>query len=122
MTEGNETREMWRDHNRRRQRASEKRRDAAEHSFDALRVHAAKHGVLFKRHTDAHYQIAILAKGWLWNVYPGKHRIYIDNHHMATGTPRLNLPDRWTLTDVVEAAVLRTKEATDAPVARPDAI
>lgn len=111
MAEANETREMWRDHKRGRQRASEERRDVAEESFDFLRKHAAKHGVTLKQFTDTHYQVSIRSHGWLWNIYPGNRRIYVSEHHIRAGTPRLPLPEMWTLRDVVvSAAKLWTKE------------
>lgn len=108
----NETSEMWQEHNGEKQKARVVRRASAGQEFSRLKVEAMQVGIAVKQHTDVHYQIAYGRANWLWNVYPGNRRIYVDEAHQAAGTPRLDLPANWTLKDAVRAAIALRKELT----------
>ena len=80
--------------------------------FNRLEAEAIQCGLSITKRTNAHYQIAYGRGGWLWNVYPGNRRIYVDAPHREAGTPRLDLPANWTLADAVRAAIALRKELT----------
>ena len=79
------------------------RRDDAESLFSAARAIAAKNGLLLKKHTDVHYQLR-WPDGAILDIYPGRGRLY-SNPARKPRSPRLTVPDEWTLVDVVNAAV-----------------
>ena len=109
MTERDDTNEMWRAHHKDRKRASNKRRGKAEQSFSALKSLAMQKGLAFAQHSDTHFALAYGKMGWLWNIYPGNRRIFVDEAHGAT-TPRLDVGYEWTLEDIVRAAIALTEE------------
>ena len=109
MAERNETNEMWREHDKRKKAASRKRRGKAEQSFSALQSLAMQKGLALAQHSDTHFALAYGKMGWLWNIYPGNRRIFVDEAHGAA-TPRLDVPHEWTLGDVVRAAVALREE------------
>jgi hypothetical protein len=94
-----------------REIAEQKRKDGAARRVEAgtdfteLRTEAGRHGIKLLRHSQAHYQVRYVPEGWMWNVYPGNRRIFVDRAHRVKGTPRLSLPAKWTLKDVVESAI-----------------
>ncbi|MBN1510709.1 MAG: hypothetical protein JXB13_01720 [Phycisphaerae bacterium] len=93
-------------------------RAAAQTEFERVKVLAFAHGLILRRHTEAHYTLAAGAAGdyvWLWDVYPGKRRIKVSRRH--PGTPFLDVPPAWTLRDVVAAAI-RIKEGDSKPGTR----
>jgi len=77
----------------------EKTRDEAERL-------AAEHGMRLTNPSDGCYQLRHLAAGWIVNAYPRRKgafpRLYHDPHHRG---PFLDVPEQWTLLDVVQAAV-----------------
>jgi hypothetical protein len=63
---------------------------------------AVKNGwTLFQANTY-HFQLCHLVKGWLYNLYPSKQRIYADPNHRGGF---LNVTKPWTLLDVVNEAI-----------------
>ena len=87
----------------RQDRAANRKQAGGE--YETARFYGATHGLLLIRRTDAHYQLS--ADGWQLNLYPGNQRIYRDKTR-KTRAPFVRLdPTRcWTLTDVVEAALV----------------
>ena len=64
---------------------------------------AGQHGWILARRSDYHFQLYHEVKGWLYNLYPSKQRIYIDPKRKA---PFLDfIGERWTLLDVVNEAI-----------------
>lgn len=86
-----------------------RRRQAADDFSDAARL-ANEHGLVLTQCTEAHYQIRAFEDGhvcWLYNVYPGKRRIWPDRKYRG---PFIHLPMNWGLVDVVEAVAKRHEE------------
>lgn len=87
---------------RRRGVHSRMRRADATRDFEQARQVAEENGLLLVRHSESHYQLSHVRKGWLTNIYPGNRRLYGDPNR--TG-PFLHVHHDWTLLDVVRAAV-----------------
>lgn len=71
---------------------------------------AAQNGLYLRRCTDSHYQLR--GARWLLNLYPGNQRLYRDPTKDQLGW--LELPDPWTLLDVVHAAAEMVPNGEDA--------
>ena len=67
---------------------------------------AHSNGLKLVQKNETHYQLR--GNRWLLNLYPGNQRIYADRQQANT-PPWLNVPDPWTLTDVVRAAIGASK-------------
>ncbi len=61
-------------------------------------------GLRLRQCGDSHYQLEPFNKKWLQNIYPGNWRLYFDRNRPQK-PPYLNLPEEWTLTDVVMATI-----------------
>lgn len=97
--------DLYKELRREGQAEAEVLRACAESQFERAKVAAFNSGLLLRRNTEAHYTLAAGPAGhwlWLWDIYPGKHRIKKSPKHPAT--PRLEVSPDWTLMDVVEAA------------------
>ncbi len=82
-------------------------RVAATEDFGSSQRRAAGSGLKLVRHSEVHYQLSSLKRGWLINVYPGNHRLYVDKNRSRA--PYLRVPMGWSLEDVVTAAIVATK-------------
>lgn len=82
-----------------------------EATYDAARELAAAHGWALSNPSDGCYQLRHHGRDWLYNLYPrrGQHSplIYGDLHHRG---PFLDVPQYWTLLDVVQAAIALTTD------------
>jgi hypothetical protein len=86
------------------------RRQLATDEFPEAAKLANRHGLVLTRCTEAHYQLRVFDDGkiaWLYNIYPGKRRIWSDRTHRG---PFLKVPMFWTLTDLIMAVADRVKE------------
>lgn len=95
--------DIFNEERRRRQEAGRQRRIRATNEFPTAQRQAIALGFRLSRRNETHYTLtpAKETKGWLYNIYPGKCRIYADPNRRG---PFLKLPDEWTLIDVVKAA------------------
>ena len=81
----------------------QRNRTAASRSFQMAKQLATATGLSLVRLAEPQYQLRY--NDWLWNLYPGNQRIYVDDAHRKT-TPFLNIKARpWGLIDVVKAAI-----------------
>lgn len=84
--------------------------DQAARDFSAAARLASEHGLVLTRCTQDHYHLRAFEDGcvcWLYNLYPGKCRIWPDPHHRG---PFLRVPAPWTLVDVVRAVADRLSD------------
>lgn len=84
------------------------RRAVSEKQFpDALRI-AEECGLTLRGISPVHYQLIGPGEGnWILNIYPGNLRLADDR--LRPPAPRLELPDQWTLIDVVHATAQVTQ-------------
>lgn len=100
MSEANENQAaIGRAHRIIRQEEGKARADQAHDDFQSAVTLAAESGITLRRCTDRHYQLK--RDGWTINLYPGNQRIFRNN----TDAPFLYVPNPWTLTDAVRAAI-----------------
>ncbi len=66
---------------------------------DAASRLATEKGLVFIQCSDIHYQIGIRGS-WLLNVWPSTGKILSDPHRPCA--PYVELPDEWTILDVVK--------------------
>lgn len=93
-------------HNKRRKR---KAREAASKAFDEVAKLAESHDMKLRECSDAHYQLSHINDGWLLNLYPSNCRVYADPNKPKA--PYLDLAGvKWSLQDVVEAAIQKASE------------
>jgi hypothetical protein len=78
------------------------RMDVAGRQFEIAGGLAEASGLLLVRCSEVHYQLSPHDGRWLLNVYPSNRRLYRDPNR--ENAPYLDLPDNWTLLDVVRAA------------------
>lgn len=81
--------------------------DAAWEDFKEAATLAAQNCMWLTRHNDG-VQYNLKYNNYLWQIYPGKCRIYSPKNKRA---PYLDLAGKnWTLVDVVQAAIKTTEE------------
>lgn len=88
------------------------RREEAGEQFQQLAARCKQHGYKLKQNTDAHYTLSS-PLGWRLEIYPGNCRIWAPP---GRNRPHLKLPKRWTLAQVVDAAIdlkQETKQLSD---------
>lgn len=91
------------------------KRDRGEQAFrdfpSAAKL-AREHGFRLIRNSDVHY--AIVGPNWRVELYPTKCRVY--KHPTQTNAPFLKVPlGRWTLMDVVKAAIVASQPGANGP-------
>jgi hypothetical protein len=83
---------------------SEKR----ESTFEVARDKAKAYGLELTNTSEGCYQLRCPKEGWILNLYPRRKgftpRAYHDPNHRG---PFLDLPELWTLADVVKAAAVQ---------------
>ena len=84
-------------HEKRRARAT-----VASQEFPKAFYLASEKGLRLTQRSDIHYQLYSPDAEWLLNIYPSNRRLYHDRNKSTP--PYLQLPDDWTLLDVVNAA------------------
>jgi hypothetical protein len=99
MSETGELFQAYREH---KQTLGHERRWSADDLFRQARERAAAAGMGLTRVSDVQYQLRHPSAGWLLNIYPGNGRLYWDPNHRG---PFLRMRERWSLLDVVEAAI-----------------
>ena len=87
---------------RRKESAADHKDASTECYREAMRL-ADDHGMILRRLTQTHYHLRSVRDGWLLNIYPGDQRLGRDVH--LPQCPTLNVPQNWTVLDVVKAAV-----------------
>lgn len=70
-------------------------------AVEAAMEEAAAGGLRLEMHTDVHF--SLIATDWRLEVYPGNQRLYRPAKHGRA--PFFDLPDPWTVLDVVRAAL-----------------
>lgn len=86
------------------------REQAAEAEFEEARVLAASVGLRLVRRHSNQYQLSHPRRRWLLNIYPTNCRLYYDKNRPKG--PYLDFAGvRWTLLDVVRAAVEQERGA-----------
>lgn len=97
---------------RQRERAERRRNECG--AYASARSVAESLGMRLVQRSDVHYQLspgvdmAMHGGAWLLNLYPGNQRLYHDRS--KSRPPYLDLPDTWTLIDVVRAMAKATKD------------
>jgi hypothetical protein len=78
-------------------------------TFAAARQLAEEAGLTLMAQTETHCQLIYQHDGqhWIYNLYPTTRKVYPDPHHKG---PFLRVGKRWTLTDVVRAAIEAQQE------------
>jgi len=99
------------------------RRILAGGGFGEAKKLAKSVGLVLVKHSPVHYALRQKGKGgWILNIYPGNRRLYHDRKRPKP--PYLDLPEKWTLRDVVAAAasqgVFSRKVAQTAPQTPPE--
>lgn len=96
----------WDDFNKRRQDRKDKNlQDSLDILVEAKKL-AHVHDLVLEQHSQWHFSLAYTKNGdrkWRLNIYPSNQRIWCDKK--CGKAPFLELPDRWTLLDVVKKAV-----------------
>lgn len=95
----------------RQKAAQQNRRGASADFFEAVK-YASERGMIFVRRSASHYQLRVYAGTsrdffWLYNLYPGNQRIWIDRQHKG---PFLNFITQWTFKAVIIAAAKARKK------------
>lgn len=95
----------WKNYNKTNQERRAASRDEAGREFDDAKRLAISYGFELKKKSEGHYQLIyhpqVTLQFFIYNIYPGNHRIYADPNH--TG-PFLELNGEWGLIDVVMSA------------------
>jgi len=87
-----------------KKQTGEKRRRRAADCYHEARKNAFRHGLRLERFSDVHYALICELHNWRWEIYPGKHRIYVQkkfNKSPFLGVHR----EKWTLINVVGRAI-----------------
>jgi len=92
----------------RKQEGNERAAKAVSQACEAAAL-AKTNGMRLIRRDNIHYQLIGGSPAWLINLYPSNGRIYADPKRAKA--PFLNVPDEWTLSDAVNAAIEVTKKA-----------
>lgn len=96
--------ELWRALRTESKQQRKQARDVAKGSFHEAAAAARKAGLSLIQRDDHHYQLRGNRHGdWLINLYPGNGRVYADRNKAQA--PFLELPEYWTLMDLVDAAI-----------------
>ncbi len=104
----NEMTDIYRELGKADQQEKQQRRDSASEMFLEAERLAAEYGMELWQCSESHYRL--IGPKWSINIYPGNRRIYRNRESRA---PHLNLPGKWTLRDVVAAAVKTMKRTRD---------
>lgn len=72
---------------------------------------ARAHGLELRCCSRWHYQLRHPRRGWLYNLYPSKHRIWSDPKHRGPFLP--GLPTFWTMLDIVDAVIAADTDNED---------
>lgn len=101
--------EAFRDLTALRQIEGERSRNSASRDFEACQRIAVASGLKLNRKSADHYQLHGPGhRGWLINVYPGNHRLWMDKNRPAA--PFLHVRrGEWTLREVINAAIAAGK-------------
>lgn len=94
--------EMYRDWRKHKQGMRRRRGKENDKVLDEALELAKEHGLQLSTPTPYHYQLR--SGKALWNIYPTGGHIFVDEPHKKN-TPYLKLPPRWTVLDVVKAAI-----------------